>query len=59
MSKQPQTVPCPDCKGTGGKTQRSTRQATDHNGRTVTVHDSAWTSCDTCVGVGQVAGGQG
>ncbi|WP_314411394.1 hypothetical protein [Streptomyces sp. DSM 40484] len=58
MSKQ-NTVPCPTCKSTGGKTIRTPRQATDRKGRTVTVYDSSWKSCGTCTGTGQITGGRG
>lgn len=58
MSKQPPTVPCPDCQGKGGKDSETTKQATDSTGNTVTVYSSAWNSCGTCIGSGQIAGGR-
>lgn len=58
MSEQ-QTVPCPTCKGAAGKNVSTTRQVTDGDGRTVTVHGGRWQPCGPCTGSGRVVGGQG
>lgn len=57
MSKQ-QTVQCPTCKGSGGKTVQTVRDAVDSSGKTIKVYGQCWERCTGgCNGAGQIVGG--